>query len=354
VCLPGQTFAINIQLENPRRKSFDEIGFALGYNKNILRALDGDGNLPGLNLCDQFSKETFPWKRGEGSPGYENRIDPVAGLIFYTAQWDEKSPLEASGTIASVTFEMIAPAETTIEFVFSNAAVESKGPLTRVWMGGQDALGAADVAADGVSGGRVRSYSMLAEGTSVDGHPMPVSGESKDYSTLVVIHPSKEYVRPGEEFDILIDIENPDKVQFDELMLFLGYNRKYLLALDHDAGNRMSNGINVFDGDYHGAFPFNLYKINRVDTEQGTILYHMGSLKTRLNGSGTVASIRFRALRPTARFGSRIQVGFLKGRYETGLFYQGEDVLKSREESGDGFVSDPVSILPMFASTRGE
>jgi hypothetical protein len=354
VCSTGQTFSVNVQMENPQRKSFDEIGFVLRYDKNILQALDGDEKMPGLNLSDSVSNGTFPWKRGEGVPGYESRIDPVSGLIIYTAKWDRKAPLEASGTVASVTFEMIGSADSAIDFVFADNVLESKEPLTRVRLAGQDVLGSADAPEDGVSGGRVKSYALLADGGTRGEYAVPVAREAKDYNTLIVIRPSKEYVRPGEEFDMLIDIENPEKVQFDDLMLFLGYNRKYLQASDHDTGNCISNGINVFDGDYHGVFPFNLYKMNRVDSEEGVILYRMGALKSALNGSGTAASIRFRALRPTTGTGSRIQVGFLKGRYESGLFHRGEDVLGGREESGDGFEADPVYILPAFASIRGE
>ena len=52
--------------------------------------------------------------------------------------------------------------------------------------------------------------------------------------------------------------------------------------------------------------------------------------------------------------GTRLQVGFVRDLYYSGVFRRGEDVLGRTKDATDGFDIQPVVVLGRVASTAGE
>jgi hypothetical protein len=346
----GQRFVSTVELENPSGKEFDEVGFVLRYNPKVLRVIDGDEAEVGTNVHARSFRDAFPW---EDRKDYINRVDEENGLVTYRAKWRDGEPLTSAGPIAAVTFEVIRSVESRLDFVFREPSAETEmvadgSPLTFVRLRGEDVLGRRNDPEDGTVYAAVKFYEEPEE-REPDHLPRKAG---QDLMTRIVIYPAVDALFPGQEFDYVVQLDNPNRVDFDEVALVLGYNPTYLQPIDHDQGNFISKGLNLFDGDFHETFPFNHHRRNEVDTRRGVMVYQMGTLRTALNASGVVASARFRALAPTGEKGTRLKVGFVRGSLESGLTRRGEDVLGDPEEWKDGFEVYPVFILPTTVSQK--
>jgi hypothetical protein len=254
--------------------------------------------------------------------------------------------------VASVTFEVLQARDTDISFEFLDPqegpeSIADASPVTFVRLKGADVLGQANNPQDGTVNATVKFYEYAAEEAGA-----AVPRERSDLLTRIAIYPSVETVSEGREFDYLIELDNPNRVDFDEITLLLGFNPKYLTPRDYDAGNYIRSGVNVFDGDYHDDFPWNHHRRNEIDPGKGYILYRMGTLRSALNSSGVVASIRFRARSATGERGTRLKVGFVDDVVESGLTRRGRDVLGDPDEQRDGFETYPVIILPEAISQK--
>ena len=95
---------------------------------------------------------------------------------------------------------------------------------------------------------------------------------------------------------------NPDREMFDELRLRIRYDPRAIKMLDADADNYISQGLNIFDGDFHDDFPFDYHGVNEVNPVEGTIDYRMGSVTAPYPyPSGTVARLVYRMKRDAGR-----------------------------------------------------
>lgn len=346
----GKRFASTVRIENHSAKEFDEFGFVLHYNPQVLRVVDGEEGMEGINVHDRSFRDAFPWEQADE---YLNRVDQANGLVTYHAKLPEGEALTTAGTVAAVTFEVIKGVDSDLAFLFDDPlAVGESGEdeplMTYVHLRGEDVLGRQSDPEDGALNATVKFHDYLVDGEAGD---LP-SDKGEDLLTRIVMYPTVEFLYPGQEFDYVVEIDNPNRVEFDEVTLVLGYNPRYLKPIDHDKGNYISKGVNLFDGDYHETFPFNHHRRNEVDMQRGVILYQMGALRMALNSSGVLGLIRFRALAPSGEQGTRLKVGFVKGWLESGLTRHGRDVLGDAEEWKDGFEVYPVYLLPHGVSQK--
>jgi hypothetical protein len=346
----GDRFAATVRMANQTGKEFDEIGFRLRYDPHVLRVVDGEEGEEGINIHDRSFRNQFPWEKAEE---YVNQVDQDEGLVSYRSRWKDSVPLTSTGSLASVTFEVIQARDTAISFEFlepegSSGGVADASPETFVRFRGKDVLGQTNDPADGAVDAKVKFYDYPVTGTD---EAMPPR-ERQDLLTRVAVYPSVESVSEGEEFDYMIEIDNPNRVDFDEITLLLGFDPRHLTPMDHDRGNYIRNGVNVFDGEYHEEFPWNHHRRNEINPHKGYILYKMGTLRSSLNGSGVVASVRFRARSATGERGTRLKVGFVDDVMESGLTRRGRDVLGDPDEKRDGFETYPVLIFPEAVSQK--
>ncbi|HOE97124.1 MAG TPA: hypothetical protein PLS90_13220 [Candidatus Sumerlaeota bacterium] len=104
-----------------------------------------------------------------------------------------------------------------------------------------------------------------------------------------------ELVATGEIGLLDVVLLNPDKELIDEVRFRLRYDPNAVKLLDADEDNYITQGINIFDGDFHEEFPFDFHGRNEVDPHLGAITYHVGSQTAPLAyPSGTIARIVYR------------------------------------------------------------
>ena len=125
-----------------------------------------------------------------------------------------------------------------------------------------------------------------------------VADELAPSRVRLAIVPNKDMVAPGEVSTADIVLINPDNEPIDHLKLRLRYDPRSVKILDADYNNYITAGINIFDGDFHGQFLFDLQIANNVDPRFGVIRYEMATQSAEtVYPSGTLARIVFRMQR---------------------------------------------------------
>jgi hypothetical protein len=114
---------------------------------------------------------------------------------------------------------------------------------------------------------------------------------------LAIVAPD-EFVDAGAEATADVVLLNPAAAPIDTLRFRIRYDPRAVQILDADENNYIAKGINIFDGDFHEAFPFEYHARNRVDPASGTIDYEVGATRGPIPyPGGTVARIAYRLLR---------------------------------------------------------
>ncbi|MCL5269123.1 MAG: hypothetical protein M1457_00870 [bacterium] len=114
---------------------------------------------------------------------------------------------------------------------------------------------------------------------------------------LAIVAPERE-IPPGGVATADVVLLNPEREAFDDLKLRIRFDPQAVEVLDADEDNYITGGTNIFDGDFHEAFPFTSLGENRVDPAHGVISYRMGSTSGPMEcGSGVVARIVYRMKR---------------------------------------------------------
>lgn len=200
---------------------------------------------------------------------------------------------------------------------------------------------------------RVRDAGEEAGGFSMNvGAPeaiedLPVDPDRRMHLVIVSREP---FVSTGAVTTADIVLINPDREPIDTLKFRVRYDPRAVKILDADRNNYVTLGLNVFDGDFHEAFPFDFHGTNRVDPEAGVISYHVGSVNgSRVYESGTVARICYRMLRRagTAAFWFE-RVDPVTGRRATDVSDQGRSRLGSTpQRARQALHGTEVSVRPL-------
>ncbi|MBN1476449.1 hypothetical protein JXA47_06845 [Candidatus Sumerlaeota bacterium] len=154
----GDTFSVDIVLDNPKRSAFDELRLLLSYDPEVLEVLDSApmGYPPqcdnwivrGINLLDEPFHAAFPFDFH-----LRNEADSRFGTVNYHMGLNRPLPLEG-GTVARMELRVLAPAaETSLRFIQTEVPGVS---TTAVRCLGVDMLGDLDVPTDGTRGLRLR------------------------------------------------------------------------------------------------------------------------------------------------------------------------------------------------------
>lgn len=358
------TVRVTVNLNNARSVAFDEVCFTLRYDPGFLEFIPPASATRAAILGGRF----FIEDEGSGYPhafvrspteGYVNYVEPEAGIIRYMAHSLNRDPLKGQGPLANILFRIRQTSGSTdVKFVFTNdqaaphdlvvmdaSHTVSSATVPRYWTlvaeKAQDRLGDSKSWLDGtldvtivprldLTAQRERLTRYLFNGAA---NP---SATPEDYGIRIKVVPSVPSVVVGEEFDMQIVLENPNRAPFDAVQLFLAYNPATLLPLDHDEDNWIREGINVFDGDFRAVFPFDVHLENSINMLTGLVDYRMKRMFEPLTGEGTLATIRFVALAPIS--GTRMK-GLFHVRAAsptTGVFRNGKDVLGWTDDLTDG------------------
>ena len=105
----------------------------------------------------------------------------------------------------------------------------------------------------------------------------------------------------GDTFLVDIVYSNPRRTDIDTVKLQVRFDPKVLQVVDYDDDNWITRDVNIFDGEYHDDLPFDFHRKNVAYNATGEIHYWMGfSSKVRVPTSGVIATIKFKAVAPTA------------------------------------------------------
>jgi hypothetical protein len=276
----GEEFKTRIRLSNPRSRGFTRMFLALQYNPDVLLPLELDDAPLQANMLGPASAYV-----------YESR-----GMLTYGAEFGTEVVLNDE-KLLTVKWRSLAPARySAITFASFN------GRETSLSSKGEDILGESGVLGDGIIGATVRVLSSSPEDESEILTPMSIA----EYTGPVTIGGAKltlrshtKKVRVGEIFLVDIDFENTHQALVDKIHVIVRFDPRVLQVVDYDEENWITRGVNIYDGPYHDAFPFDCHIKNSVSNTEGEIDYHMGISDSKLlTTRGTLATIVFRAIRP--------------------------------------------------------
>ncbi|HEQ60757.1 MAG TPA: hypothetical protein ENN74_04020, partial [Firmicutes bacterium] len=317
-----------VRLDNPNQIPYDMAAFAIQYDPAVLEILDQSGSLPGVNIQDA-SAASLGLDINPTNRYYRNEVDGSKGLICFRASVPAgHSATNKAGVVARFKARGLRERGTsTLQFVQVVKGSEAnewlkkdlREPVTFLRM------------LDADDRERVLDSPVLNFGARLRilGTQDGDFAHSEDgiFQTALRLEPSESQVRVGQEFDVVIRLDNPDRVPFDAVALYLRYDSRVLRVIDTDDNNWIAQGVNIHDGPYQEDFSFEYCKANRVDLERGEIVYAMESFSEPCTAEGPFARIRFQAIRPVPA--TYLLYGFnVPGKFPTtGLFRHQRDVL---------------------------
>lgn len=126
---------------------------------------------------------------------------------------------------------------------------------------------------------------------------VPSSNELRPGVRLGLL-PQTSHLEQGDLSTLDVVIINPALVAFDRLQFRLRYNPDDIEVLDADEDNYITRGVNIYDGGFHDAMPFDLHAANNVNADSGAIEYSVGNQNASYPyPTGTVARVAFRVKR---------------------------------------------------------
>jgi len=364
----GDVFSVDIHLFNPKKTGFSRLSTVVHYDPVFLRPVTGpaeEGQEPLLAtaLIDEVTsappeEDIVPGMEERKEPYihetlndrialYENLVDNENGLISYMFELDDETAT-AQGRVASVYFEAIQPTRRTfLSFQFSGGDAGADalpgGVGTGLWKAEKDVLGLPLRPDDGTIDGGITILAEMPDKERIRSLTKKPK-ESEYHETHLSLRAERQRIVVGEEFDVYVELDNPNHVRFDQVSLLIAYNPRVLKLIDYDENNAVTRGVNIHDGSYREAFPFDYFIKNEVDLDRGLIDYRMRGYRRPLRSEGALASMRFRALRSTAETTLRIFLDRDGKDPTTGVFYRFEDVLGDSQDFTDGVSTCSVQI----------
>lgn len=293
--IEGERFATRVAFQNNRNSQFDSIDVSLKYDPKMLEP---------LGIDDSANEKLL------SEPSIA-RVDARRGVLAYHAKFTQ--PLSNSNFgVFKVVWRALSPAEyTAIAFLnnteFPSRVLNAEANVLHAGAGEQmeiseDAgLLPASVA---VLPGKDRA-AQLEENGGDDFTGMVLAGQiSQGVATggvTLSLRPRQRTVDAGDTFLVDIVYSNPNRADVDTMKLKVVFDPSVLQVVDYDTDNWITRDVNIFDGDYHEDLPFDFHRKNQAFNATGEILYWMGfSNRVRMPSSAVVASIRFKAIAPSA------------------------------------------------------
>ena len=348
----NQEMTVQVVFDNPSRMLYNALAYSIKYDPAVLEILDQDPNRAGVNINDASAGE-LGLDVGPKARLCINVVEPTEGLIHFMAVVPDEGFIPGAGVVGEFTIRALRERGNT-NLKFENV---TKGKAVADYIDGLRKNRKLDLnpitflrVMDPMNKQRAIGYDIPTAVTQLrvlqsvtDWGP----GEKADYyPTAIRLIPSKSEVRVGEEFDVLVQLFNPERVSIDAVSLYLLYDTRVLDVVDQDDNNLITGGTNIHDGDYHDKFPFEYCNSNQVNRESGEIDYSMATYNEPISSEGTFARIRFVAKRPVKSTG--LLFGFnVPNRYPTtGVFRQKQDFLAKTDNLRDGVYSGEFRIRP--------
>lgn len=367
----GDAFSMDLQLSNPKKAGFDRLSVVLQFDPVFLRPVKGPPTAEDESAelaASMIDEATFaparrrimavadtkkqPYIREAFSQGnrlslYENVVDTEQGLINYMFELENETAT-ARGRVASIFFEALQPTRRTfVSFRFGKPpaeGLEAASELgTALVRGSEDVLGLPLRPDDGTIDRGITILSEKPSKTRVRSlEPRRTSEEV--FTTRLRLVPESRRIVVDEEFNVYVELENPDHIRFDQVSLLIAYNPRVLEVIDYDADNAITRGVNIHDGSYRDVFPFDFFLVNRVNPETGLIDYRMRGYRRPLLSEGVLGCIRFRAVKSTSKTTLRMFIDRDGQDPTTGVFYRFKDVLADSADPTDGISTCSLRI----------
>jgi len=292
--LENKKFVTRLALYNPKSSTFSQIDASLKYDPQLVRPL-------GVDDRSVVSRLSNPARV---------LVDKTRGILSIAADLKDPSP-DSFMTIAKIQWEALEPVAST-PIAFLNTENNPSGVFN---LGGENILhfrsdGTVETSANTglldatVSIEPTNGTVELAETTenpfSAVALATNINSGTAEGGIQLTLRPRRPTVRVGEDFLVDILYRNPKRADMDTVRLKLRFDPEVLQVEDHDEGNWITRGINIFDGDYHAALPFDHHRKNVVFNNLGLINYENGfGSRTLVPEEGVIATIRFRAIAPS-------------------------------------------------------
>jgi len=329
----GEEFVTALALSNRATRYFDRLFIIISYDPEYLEP---------TGCKDE-------WLRSLASTPPSAKVYYDEGYVVYEAQLQQPINPDKKN-LFFIKWRALKPTEFT-QIEFSGLG----NTFTTVAHGEDDILGEPTDDRDGVISASVTITTPAETEEAV----MPSSSGFTGYfegGTLQIpefsygIHlflmPEKETVHLNEEFSVHIYLTNKERVPADNLELVIQYNPGVIEVVDYDEGNWITRGINIFDGLYHEAFPFDYQIKNLVASDKGVIYYKMGSSEPDiLKNPGTLATIKCKARVGNLTTGLRFIMPDGKNDNATRVTFMNYDVLGSPDDLKDGITNCFIKIL---------
>ena len=350
----GDNFDVTVKISNRRNIGFATWGFVIRYDTDLLSVVDSLPDQLGVNIDDEQFADNFP-RSQEGKGQYVNIVIENEGLILYRAtSINPKIENKSSGNFAKISFTAIAPVNRAdLKFVYQTFPADSNprkifgdSKLSTLILdkSGEDVLGNPFVSDDGALGATV---SVLAEDSKTyAGGEEFGKNPFVDLETRIVMNLEKEKVKVGDMVVLHFELVNPRNITFDRLSIYLAYNKDLLMSIDRDDNNWITERINIYDGEFHDAFPFDIHEINEIDSSRGSIDYRMQGINRDLRSQGVFGTAYFKAKAPgKMRFRAFVHPDGKEP--TTGIYLGDKDVLGRSHVPGDGIKTATIEILPL-------
>jgi len=323
----GEEFDTRVALSNPAGKEFQAIKAVIRYDPTVVEP---------VYLKDDKIR---PLVEGEA----ESVVYADLGVLIYQARL--RSTLAGQAVeFFTVRWKTLAvSAGTELNFV-------SQGEERTALLDKSNSTILGGSVTEGLLGMALQVFSpeQLADGPPIGEELFAGStvGQARDGGVRLRLIANNQAIAANEDFYVGVWFENPKRVDVSNISLKIRFDPNVLEVVDDDTDNWITTGVNIFDGDYHDQFPFDIHLENSVANDLGLISYAMACTQRRaLPQRGYVARIRFRP--KTVAANTRIEFVFqpLDDPLRTQVSFLGSDVLGSPTSADDGTADLTLSIV---------
>jgi len=316
-------FISEVKFFNPINSMVDYIKLHISYDPAILRVdYVDDTNLRNIVNINA-----------------DNKVDHSIGDIIYMAELPQPSTVNDMMLLEIGWTVLRKSSSTPISFVF-----EGDNP-TQITYNGIDVLGDGKIEDDGVIDAVVEAYDPNDSEVSEEFFISPITLRDKVVKSENVhlsLASKKSSYDVDDVFVVNVVLKTKEPIFIQSFELCIKFDPEKLKVLDWDKGNFITRDVNICDGAFHKKFPFDFLIKNDVDNSTGIIEYKMGLTSDVEINSGTVASIKFKALEKVKTTAIKFFFGQESNQPSTKITYLGKDYLD--EANKDNLKNISISI----------
>lgn len=332
----AEEFETVVSLSNPGEKEFQTIEVALRFDPAALEPVRLDDD------------EIHPLLEGDS----EAVVYTEAGVLFYRARLAQPLASQAAEffTVRWKTLGVSPHTEVTFS-AWRELRTALLDESEQNILGGTGSGGSLGMTL------QVFSPEARADGPPIGDELFAGSHERARGGVRLRLFANKKTIPASEDFYIGVWFENPGLVEISKVAFKIRFDPHVLEVVDDDTNNWIATGVNIFDGDYHGLFPFDIHVENSVLNGLGLITYAMASTQRRaLPERGYIARIRFRPKALAASTPIEFTFEPDDDPFRTQVSFLGGDVLGEPDQAGDGVEDVAIRIvepeLPRLLATE--